>query len=347
MRFLKIPSGLFAALALMIGSAGQSRAADAALIEAAKKEGTVNWYVSLIVNQLARPMAEAFEKKYPGVKVQLVNGNATDLVIKIINEGKAGNIQADVTHGAANIRAPIMAAGLVDKYVPDSAADYPANLKDPNGYWTGQSLYFLLPAYNTSMVKDADAPKTYQDLLDPKWRGKIAWTNSMVQGGPPGFIGTVLLGMGDEKGMEYLRKLKEQKIVNVPANQRVVLDQVIAGEYPIALSVFNNHVAISQEKGAPIKATTLEPVTALLDTTFVIKGAPHPNAARLFADFVSSKEGQAIFREADYLPAHPAVEAKIPTLKPAGGKFKELVLPAEGVEDNMKKWIGVYNELFK
>ncbi|MBF9233862.1 ABC transporter substrate-binding protein [Microvirga alba] len=317
------------------------------MIEAARKEGVVVWYASVVVNQLSRPMIAAFEKKYPGIKVQLVDGQATDLVVKLINEGRANNIQADVSHGAANIRAPLEAAGLVDTYLPDSAKDYAGDLKDPNGTWVAQSMLYLLPAYNSDMVAEKDAPKSFADLLDPKWKGKMAWTNAMVQGGAPGFIGTVLGSMGEEKGMDYLRKLAAQKVINVPANQRVVLDQAVSGEFPIALSVFINHIAISAQKGAPIKPILVDPVTGIIDTTFLIKGAKHPNAGKLLIDFIVSKEGQEIFREADYIPAHPQVSAKIATLKPEGGNFKVRILPATGVEENMKKWTGIWNELYK
>ena len=333
-----------AGLAMMTAGA---QAADPALVEAAKKEGTVVWYASVIANQLARPMVAAFEKKYPGIKVQLVDGQATDLVVKLINEGKAGNIQADVSHGAANIRAPLEDAGLVDTYLPESAKDYSGDLKDPGSKWVAQSMLYLLPAYNSDMVAEKDAPKSFEDLLDPKWKGKMAWTNAMVQGGAPGFIGTVLGSMGEEKGMDYLRKLSAQKMINVPANQRVVLDQAIAGEFPIALSVFINHVAISAQKGAPIKPILVNPVTGIIDTAFLIKGAKHPNAGKLLIDFIVSKEGQEIFRDADYIPAHPEVAAKIPSLKPKEGGFKVFILPAVGVKDNMTKWTGIWSELYK
>src|SRR5690606_35714293 len=102
------------------------------------------------------------------------------------------------------------------------------------------------------LVKEEDYPKSYEDLLDPKWKGRMAWTTSTSAGGPPGFIGMILDHMGEEKGMEYLRKLAEQDIINVPSNQRVVLDKVAAGEVPLGLSIYNYHVPISQAKGAPI-----------------------------------------------------------------------------------------------
>lgn len=329
----------------MAGAGTVACAADAALIEAAKKEGELSWYTSLVANQVARPMAAAFEKKYPGVKVNLVSGTVGDLLVKITSEAKANSLRADVHHGGG-ATGTLIAAGLVERYVPDPAKAYPAAYKDANGLWTAQVLNFLGASVNTSLVKPADEPKTYDDLLDPRWKGKIAWTTQMTQGGAPGFIGTVLLSMGQDKGMDYLRKLAPQ-MVSVPANQRVVLDQVIAGEYPIAVATFTHHANISANAGAPVKWLKLEPLTANMDPIFLLKGGPHPNAGKLFIDFVLSKEGQEVFRDADYLPADPSVPARTPELKPEAGNFKAQMLTPQIVDQNLASWIAVYDKVFK
>ena len=334
-----------AALAMLLGAAAPAMAADPALVDAARKEGTVVWYTSFIESQAARPLAAAFEAKYPGVKVQLVSGTATDLLTKLLAEARAGSIRADVHHGGSSVW-PLVKANAVQAYKPQEAEGFPPELRDPNGMWTADALYFLVPAINTEMVSDDQAPHSWQDLLDPRWTGHIAWTTQMTQGGAPGFIGTVLESMGEQKGMDYLRKLAAQHIVNVPANQRVVLDQVIGGEYPLALATFINHSSISQRDGAPVKALTLDPVTATLDTLMLLKG-PHPNAGKLFVEFSLSAEGQSVFSKAGYIPARPNVEAVPPTLKPEAGHFRAVTLSPDLVEHNMEHWIAIYNELFK
>ncbi len=321
-------------------------AVDPALIAAAKKEGEVVWYTSLVVNQAARPMVQAFEREYPGIKVRMTSGTANDLLLKLMAEGQAGMARADVSHAGSGL-ATLLKAGLVAPYVPAEAARYPAQYKDPNGYWTGQVVSFLVPAINTEMIKPADEPRSWNDLLNPKWNGKIAWAQQMTQGGPPGFVGAALMGMGPERGMEFLKKLSAQRIINVPANQRVVLDQVIAGQYPIALSTFSHHSEVSAKKGAPVKWLKFEYAVGTVDPVFMIKSAPHPNAAKLFIEFVLSKKGQTVFRNADYIPADPSVAAMIPALKPETGGFKAIFLPIQQVEADMPKWIATYNELFK
>lgn len=209
------------------------------------------------------------------------------------------------------------------------------------------NLYFLTASYNTELVKAADAPKTYEDLLDPRWKGKLAWTNDPTPNGPPGFIGVVLKSMGEEKGMAYLKKLAGQKIANLPVSQRVVLDQVIAGQYPVGLMTFNHHDAISAAKGAPVTWVKMEPLVATMSVMAIPKNAPHPNAARLFVEFGLSPAGQQVLHDAFYLPADPDVPAKDPTLKPEGGHFKVVVLTPTDIRAHLDAWTKIYDDLFK
>jgi ABC-type Fe3+ transport system substrate-binding protein len=336
--------GAVAAIMALMAVAG-AQAADPAMIAAAQKEGQVVWYTSFVEAQLARPLAAAFERKYPGIKVQLVAGTVTDLLLKLLAETKAGAIRGDVHHGGSSLW-PLAKAGAVASYRPDAAKTYPDDRKDPEGMWVADALYFLVAAVNTDMVAAADEPRTYEDLLDPRWQGKIAWTNQLTQGGTAGFIGTVLQSMGEERGMDFLRRLAAQKLVSVPSNQRAVLDQVIAGEYPLALAIFNNHADLSAAKGAPVKWLRLEPVTATLDTLFLLKG-PHPNAGKLFVEYVLSEEGQAAIAKAGYLPADPRVPATKPDEKPEGGGFRTQLLSPDLVASDLPKWIAVYHALFK
>ncbi len=333
------------AAALLSGAAAPARAADAKTIAAAKKEGEVVWYTTLIVKQVVRPMVAAFEKKYPGIRVRYTRANATTTAVKIMNEARAGKVAADVFDGTST-EPPLEKAGLVAKWVPSEAKNYPPEYKDKDGYWVAGNLYFLTPGYNTNLVKKADAPKTLDDLLDPKWKGKMVWNASSTSSGP-GFIGNILTSMGQEKGMAYLKKLSAQKIVAMEASARKVLDTVIAGEYPIALQIFNHHAVISAKKGAPVDWIPMEPVTSLVSTVSLLKAAPHPNAGKLLIDFILSDQGQKVFQKANYLPALPSVPAKVPSLKPKEGGFKANVLTPSQVAAELPKWKKVFNELFR
>jgi iron(III) transport system substrate-binding protein len=126
-----------------------------------------------------------------------------------------------------------------------------------------------------------------------------------------------------------------------------VLDQTIAGEYLVALQIFNHHTVISAKKGAPVDWIKMEPVTGTLSVISVHKDAPHPNAAKLLVDFIISPEGQQIFRAAEYLPADPTVPASTPTLKPDEGNFRTHFFTPEQTEDHIVAWKKIYDDLFR
>jgi iron(III) transport system substrate-binding protein len=174
----------------------------------------------------------------------------------------------------------------------------------------------------------------------------MVWNASSTSSGP-GFIGNVLLTMGEQKGMAYLEKLARQKIVSIDASARQVLDTVVAGEHPIALQIFNHHTVISAAKGAPVDWIAMEPVMALVSTVSVLKDAPHPNAGRLLMDFILSEQGQKIFAAADYLPAMPSVPAKVPSLKPEVGNYKVNVVTPEQVANDLPRWKAIFDKMFR
>jgi iron(III) transport system substrate-binding protein len=196
-------------------------------------------------------------------------------------------------------------------------------------------------------VPPGQEPKTFQALLDQRYRGKMVWGVSLSSSAASGFIGTVLDEMGDDKGMAFLRQLQKQRIAGVDVSARQVLDQTIAGEYAIALQIFNHHAVISAKKGAPVKWIPMEPATGVLSVVSIPKAAPHPNAAKLFEDFLVSKEGQRLYQAAEYLPADPAVPALDATLKPEGGRFRSRFFSPEETAEKMPRWKKVYDELFR
>jgi len=336
-----------ALLVLMLSLPIAARAeVDPALVDAAMKEGQVVWYSTLIVNQIVRPMVEAFEKKYPGIKVQYSRATSSDVALKIRNEARARRVQADLFDGSNTVFL-LEEANLVASYQPKSAAAYPAELKDAKGHWTALNLFYWTSAYNTNLVKDDEAPKAYADLLDPKWKGKIAWTNDLTPGGAPGFVHNILTTMGQEKGMDYLRKFAAQEPVTIPAAQRVVLDKVVSGEYPLAVMILNYHATISMNQGAPVKWIRMEPLLQSMSLVSIVKDSPHPSAARLFVEFMLSDEGQKVMAENDYLPASPSVPAKVPENKPDAGHFKVNVVTPDMARDDTAKWTAIYKEVFR
>jgi iron(III) transport system substrate-binding protein len=200
--------------------------------------------------------------------------------------------------------------------------------------------------YNTRNVKASELPKTYEDLLNPRWKGQMMWSTSRGSGAPQ-FIGNIFTTRGQEAGKAYVQKLKQQNIAKSTASARQILDLVIAGEYPIAIQIFNHHAYISKTAGAPVDWQPLEPVTATNNTIGLAKNAPHPYAAMLFLDFVLSKKGQQVFQKSNYLPAHPDVPALQADLKPGGGRFKKAnYLSPEILYDKGNDWVDYFEKEF-
>ena len=305
-------------LAILI-SAGSARSENAAdtllykgadreqrLIEGAKKEGQVVLYSAMIVNQALRPIAEKFGKKYPFVKLTYWRATSEDITQKISAEVRANNVVADIVEGtgAGELTAE---ANMVQPYFTPVLAAYPEQYRDPAGLWTATRLSYYSIGYNTKLVPASKVPKTYTDLLDPQWKGKMAWRIGSSTGTPL-FLTNLRLAWGDENAARYFEKLKRQMIANFGAGSaRTMVDRVIAGEYAIALNVFAHHPLISKAKGAPVDSQLIDPVASTAATMAVVKGVRHPHAAMLLVDFILSKEGQEILLGAQYFPADPDV----------------------------------------
>ena len=276
------------------------------LIQGARREGQVVVYSAMIVNQAMRPIAERFQKKYPFVKLTYWRADSEDIAQKLSAEVRANNVVGDVFEGTG-VGEQAAEARLSEPYYTPATQSYPAEYRDPNGLWSPTRLSYYSIAYNTRQVPAAKVPKSYTDLLDPQWKGKMAWRIGSASGTPL-FLTNLRLAWGEDKALAYFEKLKEQRIVNFGAGSaRTLVDRVVAGEYAIALNVFAHHPLISKGKGAPVNAQFMDPVAVTASTMGLVKGLKHPHAALLLIDFILSKEGQEILVGADYFPADPAV----------------------------------------
>jgi iron(III) transport system substrate-binding protein len=335
---------VIAAAALAAGMPAHAAEISSELIAKAKQEGQVVYYTDLIVDQIVRPLAAAFEAKYP-IKVSFTRADSQVNILKILNEHQAGRPMSDI-FGLTSGLEVLIAAGAARPFTAANGEELPARYRDPDHYWVSSHLFVLTPAVNTNLVSAAQRPASYEDLLAPIWRDKIVWKPNDLSGAP-GFIGNVLTSMGEARGMEYLRALARQSIKPVNTSARAVLDQVIAGEYPMSLQIFNHHAAISAKKGAPVEWLRLDPVTVTPGLIGMTNGAPHPNAGLLFIEFMTSREGQGIFQKADYLPARPDVPPLIPELIPENGGLTGNVITPALTAKAYDHWNDVYNRLFR
>jgi ABC-type Fe3+ transport system substrate-binding protein len=318
------------------------------LIEGAKKEGQVVIYAALIQNQAMRPLADGFGKKYPFIKLTTWRADSEDIVQKAAAEVRANNVVADLVEGTGAGEEAVEANIVLPYYAP-AVDGFPVAYRNPAGLWTPTRLSYYSVAYNTKQVAPDKAPKSYEDLLDPQWKGKMAWRIGSSTGAPL-FITNLRLAWGEERARAYFDKLKEQKIVNFGAGSaRTLVDRVIAGEYAIALNIFAHHPLISKAKGAPVNSQLMDPVATTAATMSVVKGLHHPNAAMLLADYILSKEGQAILARAEYFPVDPEVPP-LPALAPIVPKIAGVPEDFVGPDKLIKYTDGsedIYQKLFR
>jgi len=319
----------------------------ARILEGAKREGRVAFYSGMIENQALRPMADAFKRKYPFIAVDYWRGDSRALVQKALTERRAARVTGDILESTGGAEALIRAGAVAPFYTP-SAAAYPKTYVDPKGMWAASRLDYFGMAYNTRQVTAAEAPKTYDELLKPKWKGAIAWRADSEVGAML-FIAGVMREMGKEKGEAYLKKLAGQRIVNYAGSARALVDRVGEGEYKLALEIYAHHPLISKAKGAPLDVQMLDTVPSAISTIQLAKDAPHPNAAMLFIDFALSKEGQEVFRAAQYLSPNPAVDTD-PSLRkiiPRFNGLKETVFTPELMFQSRDEANALFNKYFR
>lgn len=333
---------VLAVLALFSASA---LADDQALVDAARHEGKVTWYTAQIINQFARPAAEAFQKKY-GIAVDYVRSDSETMALRVFNESKAGHPLADVVDGTSGFP-ELKKQGLFLKWLPETAQILPKEAVDADGYWIANNEFIHTAIFNTNLVAPGTEPTSFQDLLDPKWKGKMAWAAHISTSGAAGFVGTVLTTMGNDKGMSYLSELAKQNVAGLDGSSTSVVNQVAAGEYAIALQVFNHNAVIGAAQGAPLNWTPRYPAMGIFAVSAILRDAPHPNAAKLFETFLVSKEGQQLFRDANYVPVNPAVEPKVVGLRPDGERFRAIFLTPEQIATSLGQWFQIYKDYFK
>ena len=318
------------------------------LDDGARKEGKVVFYSSMTVNQLLAPMGQAFERRYPFVKFEYWRGDTAPILQKMTAERRANSVQHDVLEYSGNAVMTAIKADAVESFASPVLAPYGKDFYDAaNGLWAGTRISYFGLAYNPKLVAANEVPKTYEDLLNPKWRDKLVWAISET--GNVQFVAHMMVWQGDRAGEEYLKKLSAQRIVPFTASSRAMVDRVGQGEYSIALHAFANHPVISKAQGASLDVSMLEPIDSEVAGIQMAKGAPHPHAAMLLIDYVMSQEGQTVMREADYFPTHPQVDPKdnMRGVVPRLLKMKETVFKPETMFERRDQAMSMIEKYFK
>lgn len=282
---------LLCGLPLASGAQSASDKRIAELYELAKKEGEVIWYTTSRKPELTS-LSKVWKERFPDVKLTIQRKQTPQVIETVEAEIAAGKPRADVASAAApDLGIVWKSKGYITAYKPATFDDIDAKYKDPEGYWISRSVYLMLGAYNTDMIKDpAELPHTLQDLLAPKWKDKILSAHPGSAGSSRTFFGTLV--HSDLGGWSYLEKLGAQNVFFVRGNSEAAR-MVVAGERPIAIAISSLNTVDAMEKGQPINFFKYDDGNVIgFGPMVLMKTAPHPNAARLFIEYTFSPEGQ-------------------------------------------------------
>ena len=333
-------AGVLIAAAMLHPAQAQTPAAVAApmlegadrtqrLIDGAKKEGTLTFYTSMAAKDTAELVA-GFEKKY-GVKVQVWRSGKQNVLQRAITEARAGRNEVDMILAPS----PEMEALHREKLLQPVRSPFQADLipvaLPAHREWAGMRANVYVQAYNTQKVNRDDLPRSYEDLLDPKWKGKLG-----IEAKAQNWFYVLLQTMGEEKGMAYFRELVAKNGVSVRSGMSLLANMVVSGEVPFALTMYTYLVDQNSAKGAPIAYLTLSPTVAHTDGVGISRTAPHPYAATLFYDYLFS-DGQVMISKGHGLTTNKRDEATLNKLHPT------FIDPAL-LLDNLDKWTQLYND---
>lgn len=302
------------------------------IVEEAKKERLLSLYGAFSGGLQATPegrkFLDRFREKYPFIEIKFTNISGIRLMPRIMNEYRAGQYLVDVFATSAQYLYPIVKAGLMGKYLSPERNGIPAGFKDTEGYWTSWFIPVYSIAYNTRLVSPREVPKSYDDLLDPKWKGKkIQVLESNVIRWLVGQIDR----WGKEKTVTYLEKLAKQDPSFKSGGGATLEGQLLAaGEFKVMQTTTLHSILELKEQGAPVDWVRMkEPLLAVPALIAIAARAPHPNAAKLYIDYALSEEGQKLLSPSVRVPARRGVETT-----PAGLiKGVELYpVPAQGFE---------------
>lgn len=259
-----------------------------AVIEAAKREGEVVYYASMNLSE-ANAIISEFEKRYPFIKVKLNRTGSEKLLAKVMTEYRVKKLPADVIQTVEFSMHLFSRGGVLAQYIPQANSQYPSEFKE-EGFWTTVYYNPYVVAYNTKLVPKQMVPKRYEDLLDPKWKGKM-----MIEGTKADWFAGILQIMGQERGLKYMRDLAKQQ--PSPREGHELLAQLVAaGEGLMDVNIPIASVERMKERGAPIDWTAVGSAPAIMVGIGLSSQATHPNAAKVFMDFVLSREGQKLMR---------------------------------------------------
>jgi iron(III) transport system substrate-binding protein len=311
----------------------------AVLEETARKEGEVVWYTSMSLTDFPK-IVGAFEKAVPYVKVRANRLTQSTVITKIDTEARAGLFAVDIVGSAPVEMWELKQRGHSAPYLSPELKAFPTGSYDPQGFWSSFEVTPIVLAFNTKLAPQDEAPQSYQDLLLPKWKGKMnmgsdeyAWYSVMLD------------GMGKAKGLEYMKALARQQL-HIPGSSSIMrLQLMLAGESAITIAARGRRATEYKEKGAPIDYRLLDPYPAEPNALTLMRRSSHPHASILFIDWILSEEAQSLMaQQIPRLTLRKGVK-QIPRHQELYKKEFVFVNPAS-IGANLNELIASYQQVF-
>ncbi len=300
---------------------------------AAAKEGSLVIYT---IGTQIQPLIDRFQAKYPYVKVSINRASAADTTRRVTEEYRAGAYYVDVfEQPTAGMIVPL-SMGFLQAYTTPESLAYNSAAVEKDHHWVSVREGYIGLGFNTQKIAPAEAPKTYEDLLDPKFKDRMAISGAASTAA--GWIGTMAITKGDD----FVRKLGAQDIRVYPASGRAVaIVAVISGEVALSPTIYSSHVEASKRQGAPLEWRALGAVPVTDTSLALATKAQHPNAAMLYIDFMLSREAQLMLSNLGYLSAR----ADMPPTEFTGIEKLYLANRPNYLAE-FDHWMGLYQEVF-
>jgi len=297
----------------------------------ARKEGTLTLYTSFAEKDLP-PLLGAYEKRY-GIKVQVWRSASEKVLQRAVIETRAGRYDADAIHTSALEMEAMVRENVLQPVAPPQGVALLQGALRPHRGWIATYLSFWVQAYNTRLIRKEELPRTWQDLLDPKWKGKLG-----IEARVPEWYAAIVMDMGEEKGLRFWRELVARNGISVRGGHTLLNNLVIAGDVPVALTMYQYIAEGAKRKGAAEDWFVLEPAIGRMSGVGIARHAQHPNAALLFYDFMLTHEAQQLLLTLDYVPTL----ASLPS--PLAKRRYTLVDPASAMDEH-DKWQKSFDEI--
>ena len=272
------------------------------LAEGAKSEGEAVVYANMDVAAM-KPLTDGFMKRYLGTKAASVHFSGASIITRIDSESRAGKPLSDVVlSGQLGVLA-LIEKKVAARYRSPEREFYREGFKDKEGLWTAYMTNVMATAYNTRQVKKEETPRSLEDLLKPRWKGKLTMDSQSYV-----WFGTILQYMGEEAGLRFMKRLNEQNLSH-QRGRRLMTQLVAAGEFDMAVETNLNSVLTLSKQGAPLSFASMPPFFLSPSLVFMSANAPHPYTGALFIDYLLSEEGQKIIVTTNRMPAHAKVKS--------------------------------------